>query len=90
MEDDRTKNRVMPLLFVGLLLLSFMNGVHADESTNEFVVDGRLQMVNLQPGQDYQQSLSFPRLTLFMHFRVKVCMMGKPTVQHGCIYFTSC
>ena len=64
MEDDRTKNRVMPLLFVGLLLLSFMNGVHADESTNEFVVDGRLQMVNLQPGQNYQQSLDVEEGTI--------------------------
>ena len=44
MEDNTTKHRVMPLVFVGLLLLSFTNGVHADEASDEFIIDGRLQL----------------------------------------------
>ena len=49
MEDNTTKHRMMPLVFVGLLLLSFTNVVHADEAPDEFIIDGRLKMVTLEP-----------------------------------------
>jgi len=45
------------MVFVGLLLLSFTNVVHADEASNEFIVDGRLQMVTLESGETYQQTI---------------------------------
>ena len=57
MEDNMTKYRMMPMVFVGLLLLSFTNVVHADEASNEFIVDGRLQMVTLGSGETYQQTI---------------------------------
>ena len=57
MEDNTTKHRVMPMVFVGLLLLSFTNGVHADEASDEFIIDGRLQMVTLESGESYQQTM---------------------------------
>ena len=53
MEDNTTKHRMMPLVFVGLLLLSFTNVVHADEATDEFIIDGRLQVVALGSGETY-------------------------------------
>ena len=57
MEDNTTKHRMMPLVFVGLLLLSFTNVVHADEASDEFIIDGRLQMVTLESGESYQQTM---------------------------------
>ena len=64
MEDDMTKKRTVPLLFVGLLLLSFMHGAHAEESSNEFVIDDRLQMVTLNDGETYQQTIDVEEGTI--------------------------
>ena len=58
MEDNTTKHRMMPLVFVGLLLLSFTNVVHADEASDVFIIDGRLQMVTLESGETYQQTIN--------------------------------
>ena len=58
MEDNTNKHRKMSLVFVGLLLLSFTNVAHADEASNEFVVDGRLQMVTLESGETYQKTIN--------------------------------
>ena len=58
MEDNTTKHRMMPLVFVGLLLLSFTNVVHADEASDEFIIDGRLQMVTLESGETYEQTIN--------------------------------
>ena len=58
MEDNTTKHRMMPLVFVGLLLLSFTNVVHADEAPDEFIIDGRLQMVTLEPDETYEQTIN--------------------------------
>ena len=46
------------MVFVGLLLLSFTNVVHADEASDEFIIDGRLQMVTLEPGETYEQNIN--------------------------------
>ncbi|MGB0329434.1 MAG: hypothetical protein ACPGCU_02315, partial [Candidatus Poseidoniaceae archaeon] len=58
MEDNTTKHQMMPLVFVGLLLLSFTNVVHADEASDEFIIDGRLQMVTLESGETYEQTIN--------------------------------
>lgn len=58
MEDNTTKHQMMPLAFVGLLLLSFTNVVHADEASDEFIIDGRLQMVTLESGETYEQTIN--------------------------------
>ncbi|MED5497586.1 MAG: hypothetical protein VX872_08510, partial [Candidatus Thermoplasmatota archaeon] len=58
MEDNTTEHRMMPLVFVGLLLMSFTSVVHAEEAPNEFIIDGRLQMVMLEAGETYQQTIN--------------------------------
>ncbi|MED5497848.1 MAG: hypothetical protein VX872_09835, partial [Candidatus Thermoplasmatota archaeon] len=58
MEDKTTEHRMMPLVFVGLLLMSFTSVVHAEEAPNEFIIDGRLQMVMLGAGETYQQTIN--------------------------------
>ena len=58
MEDSTTRHWMIPLVLLGLLLLSFTNLVHADEASSEFIIDGRLQMVTLGTGESYQQTIN--------------------------------
>ena len=58
MEDSTTRHWMIPLVLLGLLLLSFTNLVHADDASSEFIIDGRLQMVTLGTGESYQQTIN--------------------------------
>ncbi|MGB1487370.1 MAG: hypothetical protein ACPG83_02105, partial [Candidatus Poseidoniaceae archaeon] len=64
MEDESLARIRMPLLLLALLLLSTMSYVNAEETSNEFIIDERLQMVTLLSGETYQQTIEVTQGTI--------------------------
>ena len=57
MEEDVLKPRPIAILTLTILLLSILNIVDAEDSTNAFIIDERLQMITLASDETYQQTI---------------------------------
>ena len=57
MEGTSSRSRRMVALILIIFLLANAPTIHAEESSDEFTVDGRLQMITLSAGEAYQQTL---------------------------------
>ena len=55
MEDRRLHKSQIPILVLLTLLMVNLPLSNADEATNEFIIDERLQMIDLSPGEPYEQ-----------------------------------
>ena len=56
MEGASLRPRRMVVLIMIALLLSGAPAISAEEPSNEFTIDGRLQMITLSAGETYQQT----------------------------------
>ena len=57
MEEGVLKPRPIAILTLTILLLSILNIVDAEDSTNAFIIDERLQMITLASDETYQQTI---------------------------------
>ena len=55
MEDRRLHTSQIPLLVLLTLLMANLPLSNANEATNEFIIDERLQMIDVSPGEPYEQ-----------------------------------
>ena len=57
MEEGMQKSWPIAIIALTILLLSNLNPVHAEDSSNEFIIDDRLQMISLASDETYQQTI---------------------------------
>ena len=57
MEGTSSRSRPMVALILIIFLLANAPTIHAENSSDEFTVDGRLQMITLSAGETYQQTI---------------------------------
>ena len=64
MEGEAQRTRSIATLFVCVVLLSILPVTHAEEPLDAFVVDGRIQMINLSEAEVYQQTMDVEEGTI--------------------------
>ena len=64
MQGEAQRSRAIATLFVCVVLLSILPVTHAEEPLDAFVVDGRIQMINLSEAEVYQQTMDVEEGTI--------------------------
>lgn len=57
MEEGLQKSWPIAIIALTILLLSNLNLVHAEDPSNEFIIDDRLQMISLASDETYQRTI---------------------------------
>ncbi len=64
MEDESHRAWPMSILMLFILLATYLPMTQAEDSSNEFIVDGRIQMVSLSDGEVHQQAIEVDEGTI--------------------------
>ena len=64
MEDGAHRTWSMSILMLFILLATYLPMTQAEDSSNEFIVDDRVQMISLSGGEVYQQSMEVDEGTI--------------------------